>query len=264
MKSVLKTLVFYIYLLRTSMKASISKRGAFIIESALMVVNNLIFFTIWWIFFRQFNDVAGWNFHDMIILMAVGTGSYGLMQILFGGVRNLSKMIINGDLDTFMTQPKNLLLHVVGSKSLSKGWGQLMTAFLLILFGKIAALPTLLLILISILSGCLVFTSVNIIAHSLPFWMGSVEGLSKKYCDALFLFALYPTNIYSGVLQLVMFTLIPAGIIGYLPVELIRHFSWPQLFILVASALGFFALAFIVFYAGLKKYESGNQFGMRL
>ncbi|MEI8364826.1 MAG: ABC-2 family transporter protein [Parachlamydiaceae bacterium] len=246
------------------MKASISKRGAFLIESALMIANNLIFFSIWWIFFRQFNDVAGWNFNDMIILMAVGTGGYGLMQICFGGVRNLSKIILSGDLDPFMTQPKNLLLHIAGSKSLSKGWGHLMTSVTLIVLGGITTPHTILLILIGILSGCLVFTSINVIAHSLPFWMGSVEGLSKKYCDSLFLFALYPTNIYSGILQVVMFTLIPAGVISYLPVELIRHFSWSRLLLLMGSSLCFLAISFIVFYSGLKKYESGNRFGTRL
>ena len=93
---------------------------------------------------------------------------------------------------------------------------------------------------------------------------GLSRGWSKKYCDALFLFALYPTNIYSGVLQVVMFTLIPAGVISYLPVELARQFSWLQLFLLVGSSLGFLALAFFVFYSGLKKYESGNRFGTRL
>ena len=76
----------------------------------------------------------------MMILMAVGTGGYGLMQICFGGVRNLSKIIISGDLDPFMTQPKNLLLHIAGSKSFSKGWGHLMTAVILIVFGGIATL----------------------------------------------------------------------------------------------------------------------------
>ncbi len=246
------------------MKASISKRGAFLIESALMIANNLIFFTIWWIFFRQFKDVAGWNFNDMIVLMAVGTGGYGLMQICFGGVRNLSKIILSGDLDPFMTQPKNLLLHVAGSKSLSKGWGHLMTTVLLIILGEITAPHSILLIVISIFSGCLVFTAINIIAHSLPFWMGSVEGVSKKYCDALFLFALYPTNIYSGVLQVIMFTLIPAGVISYLPVELVREFSWLHFLLLIGSSISFFALAFLVFYSGLKKYESGNRFMSRL
>lgn len=257
----MSTMIFFLALLRTSIRASISKRGAFLIEMALMVVNNLIFFSIWWIFFQQYRDVAGWNLNDMFVLMAVGTGSYGLMQVIFGGVKNLSKIIINGDLDPFMTQPKNLLLHVLGSKSLSKGWGHLMTALILIALGGAATLYTLPLLLISVACGCLVFTSINIIAHSLPFWVGSVEGVSNKYCDALFLFALYPTNIYSGFLQVVMFTVIPAGVISYLPVELVRSFSWSQLFVLVASALSFFAAAFFFFYSGLKNYESGNKFG---
>lgn len=260
----METLSFFLLLLKTSIRASISKRGAFLIESGLMVANNLIFFLIWWIFFRQFNDVAGWNFQDMLILTAVGTGAYGLMQICFGGVKHLSKIIINGDLDPFMTQPKNLLLHLAGSKSFSKGWGHLMTSLLLILFGKIFSFPSLILVLISIVCGCLVFTSINIIAHSLAFWMDAVDGVSKKYCDALYLFSLYPTNIYSGFLQIVMFTLIPAGVIGYLPVELIRAFSWPQLLILMTSSAIFFTVAFLVFYAGLKRYESGNKFGTRL
>lgn len=260
----MKTILFFLALLRVSIKASITRRGAFLVESVLLIASNLIFFFIWWVFFRQFNDVAGWNFNDMIVLMAVGTGGYGLMQICFGGVKNLAKIIQSGDLDPFMTQPKNLLVHVIGSKSLSKGWGHLMTSITLILLGGITTPFLISLILIGIFCACLVFTAVSIMAHSLGFWMGSIEGVSKKYCDALFLFALYPTNIYSGVLQVIMFTLIPAGIIGYLPVELMRNFTWIQLFVLIGSAFTFFTLAFFVFYAGLKKYESGNQFGTRL
>lgn len=259
----LKTFSFFIHLLKTSIKASMSKREAFLIESSLMIANNLIFFVIWWIFFRQFNEVAGWTFHDMTTLIAVGTGAYGLMQILFGGIRTLSKIIANGDLDPFMTQPKNLLLHVAGSRSLSKGWGHLMTTFVLIVINGVNTLYDVPLILISIVCGCLVFTSINIIAHSLSFWLGSTEGVSKKYCDALFLFALYPTNIYSGMLKIIMFTLIPAGVISYLPVELIRNFSWLQFFTLIASSLVFFIFSFLIFYRGLKRYESGNKFGMR-
>lgn len=260
----MKTVIFFIYLLKTSLKASISKRGAFLIEASSLLASNLIFFLIWWIFFRQFNDVAGWHFNDMRMLMAVGTGGYGLMQICFGGLRNLSRMIVNGDIDPFMTQPKNLLLHIAGSRSHSKGWGHLMTAVVLMSLGAVSSLWTLAVMILSIVTSCIVFTSINIIAHSLPFWMGPLEGLSKKYCDALFLFALYPTNIYSGLLQVVMFTLIPAGIISYLPVELIRQFTWPLFMTLIVSSSAFGVIAFLVFYSGLKKYESGNRFGTRL
>ena len=108
------------------------------------------------------------------------------------------------------------------------------------------------------------FTSLGILVHSLTFWLGSIESVSQKYLDSLFLFALYPTNIYSGILQLVMFTIIPAGLIGYLPVELIRSFSWTKLAIVLSSSLAFLCIAILVFNLGLKRYESGNKFGVRL
>lgn len=240
-----------------------SNRGAFLLETGLMVANNLIFFSIWWIFFRQFHDIGGWHIKEMTLLMAIGIGSYGLMQICFGGARQLSRMIVNGDLDPLMTQPKNILIHLIGSRSLAKGWGHLLTTVCLIMIEKLYDWQTIVLILIGILCGWLVFTSIAIIVHSLAFWIGPIESLAQKYCDSLFLFALYPTNIYAGFLKLIMFTFIPAGVIGYLPVELIRQFSWLQLAILVGSSLMFWGLAFAIFYLGLRRYESGNQFGTR-
>ncbi len=259
----MNTLIFFFSLLSTSIRASISVRGAFLLESALMVGNNLIFFSMWWIFFWQFHDIGGWQIDDMAASMAMLSAAYGLSNICFGGVRNLGLLILNGDLDPFMTQPKNLLLHLASSKSRSKGWGHLLTAAILLLLGgfKASSFP---LVFILILSGTLIYTSIGLIVNSLTFWVGPIDSVSQRYLDSLFVFSLYPTNIYSGLLQLVMFTVIPAGLIGYLPVELLRNFSWFKLAILSSSSLIFVGTAFLVFYSGLKRYESGNQFGMRL
>lgn len=260
----IKTLTFFFFLLKTSIRASISIRGAFIFESILMILNHLIFFSIWWIFFQQFDDIAGWKIEEITTLMAVGIGAYGLMQISCGGIKQLSSVIINGDLDPFMTQPKNLLVHFIASKSLAKGWGNLMSASVLVFLGKLTSPSSLLIVALGIVCGCLVFTSAGIIMHSLSFWLGHIESLSHRYCESLFLFALYPTNIYSDFMQIVMFTLVPAGVIGYLPVELIRNFSWFKIFLTLGTTLIFCLLSFLIFYLGLKRYESGNKFGFRL
>jgi len=256
--------MFFFSLLKTSIRASISLRGAFLIESILMIGNNLIFLVIWWVFFREFKNVGGWHFDDMIALMTVTSGSYGLAKVCLGGVKEIGKTISTGNLDPFMTQPQNLLLHLLGAKSYSKGWGHLMTAVILFFLGSKTTLYNLPLLLIFILNGSLVFTAAGVIAHSLSFWLGSIDTVSKKYCDSIFLFVHYPVNIYSGFLQIVMFTLFPAGIIGYMPVQLFQHFSWTYFLLLEVSVLLFVALAFFVFYRGLKRYESSNQFGMRL
>lgn len=259
----MKTLCFYLHLLKTSMKASLSKRGAFLIESSFIIANNLIYAGMWWIFFRQFQTIEGWEFKDMVTLFAISGGGYGLMQLCFGGIRDLSKMIVSGDLDPFMTQPKNILLHVAGCKSRTKGWGNLISSALLLWIGGVSSPFSFLLVIISILCSGIVFCAVSTIAHSIPFWLGSMGALGKKYVEALYLFAFYPTNIYSGLLQIVMFTLIPAGLISYLPVELIRKFSLPLFLILLISSTLTMAIAFFIFYRGLKRYESGNRFGIR-
>ncbi len=250
---------FFFSLLRVSIRASTSLRGAFFLESLLMVVNNLVFVFLWWIFFQRFPEIGGWKMREIIALNAVGLGAYGLMQICFGGVKQLSKMILDGDLDLFMTQPKNLLIHLISSRSVPKGWGHLMTTLILMYIGKLWH-P---IILVSIVTGALVFAAVSVIAHSLVFWLGPLDNLSKKYCESLYLFALYPTNIYSGLLQVVMFTLIPAGVISYLPVELFKTFSWEKLLLLIGSSSLFFSLAHLIFNLGLKRYESGNQFRIK-
>ena len=256
-----KSLSFFFDLLKTSIRASISLRGAFLLESFLMIGNNFIFFAIWWVFFKEFKSVGGWEFSDMVALMMVATGGYGLSKVCFGGLKEIAKMISTGNLDPFMTQPKNLLLHLLGAKSQSKGWGQILTSFILFfLAGNFLQLP---LIIILILCACVIFTAAGVIANSLAFWFGSIDAVSRKYCDSLFLFSHYPVNIYSGFLKFLMFTFVPAGIIGYVPVELVREFSWGYFVSLIGATALFIFLAFFTFYRGLRRYESGNQFGIR-
>ena len=258
-----KEFSFYLYLLKTSIRSAVHKRGAFITEASLMIANNMIFFALWWIFFGHFKEIDGWDYDDVRILLAIGCGAYGVMQICCGNLKRLSKAIINGDLDPLLVQPKSPLLHFIGSESRAKGWGNLATTALICATGGIDHFSQLFLVAFGVITGASIFIAMNLIAQCSVFWISSMDSLASRYGDALFLFALYPTHIYSGFLQLIMFTVIPAGLIGYFPVELVRSFSIYKLLGLgsIAGALLYFAHA--IFFRGLKKYESGNRFSIR-
>ncbi len=73
----------------------------------------------------------------------------------------------------------------------------------------------------------------------------------------------YPTVIFHGIIKAVLFTLIPAGFLSYVPVQLLRAFSWPLLGGLVLFTVAITAAAIGVFQAGLRRYESGNLVLMR-
>lgn len=256
-------LVFVRALIATNLRASMALRGAFLLQSIFMMANNFIFFTVWWIFFQNFEEIRGWRLPDMAALYAITAGAFGLTVVFGGGARQISRMVSDGELDGFMTQPKNLLMHVVGSHSFASGWGDILSCGILLAASGYATPERLPLILIILLCSTVVFLASAVMIHCLAFWMGPTEQLARQLFEFVITFSVYPQNIFSGFLKLFLFTVIPAGFIGFLPVELLRNFSWLKLAALVGGAAAYSSLAYFVFQLGLKRYESGNQVVLR-
>ena len=70
-------------------------------------------------------------------------------------------------------------------------------------------------------------------------------------------------HIFSGTVRLLLFTIIPAGFISFVPLQLLKQFTW----LLLGGMVGFTALivtvAVGIFSLGLRRYESGNLLGMQ-
>ena len=134
-----ETLRFARALVSTNLKASLALRGAFWLQAIFMIANNAIYFSIWFIFFDRFEEIRGWRLGDVGALYGIVATSFGLCVVFAGGVRELARMIIDGDLDSFMTQPKNLLLHTLGSRTFASGWGDIASGiFLLTMSGRVS------------------------------------------------------------------------------------------------------------------------------
>jgi ABC-type uncharacterized transport system permease subunit len=68
--------------------------------------------------------------------------------------------------------------------------------------------------------------------------------------------------LFGAGLKTVLFTLLPAGLVVYLPVELLRNFS-VQTALLAVGGVGLHVLlSTTVFARGLTKYESGSRMGV--
>ncbi len=257
------TLHFLRGLVALNIKASLALRGAFWARVVFMMANNLIFFVMWWVFFERFEEVRGWRLPDMAALFGICAGAFGLAVVFGGGVRELSRLIVNGDLDSFLTQPKPPLLHSIASKSEAAGWGDVVSgAVLLGLSGYLTPLgvPA---ALLAMVCGALVFLAWGVMVHSLAFWAGDTSSISRQMWEFLIAFSCYPKTIFVGWLKVVLFTLLPAGFISFLPVELVRGFHVAGALAVVGGAALYTLLAVLVFRAGLRRYESGNRFGVR-
>jgi len=257
------TLRFLLALARTNVKASLALRGAFLLRAAMMIVNNGVFFVVWWVFFERYEEVRGFRLPDMAAVYAVCTGAFGLTMVLGGGVRDLARLIAQGDLDSYLGQPKSPLVSSVASRSESSGWGDLVTSVALFaVCGYVTPGLVPVCVLLAV-SGAVIFLSMGVMLHSLAFWLGDTDQLSRQAWEFLILFSVYPGTIFSGWIRVLLFSAIPAGFITFLPVGLLRSFSWGVLAITLGAALAYAGLAALVFRAGLKRYESGSRFTVR-
>jgi ABC-2 type transport system permease protein len=242
------------------MKASLALRGAFWVRAGFMFANNFIFMVMWWVFFDRFDEVRGWRMADMAALYGVCAAAFGLSIVVGAGVRELSTHIVEGDLDAYLTQPQSPLLRCVASRSEASGWGDVASA--VVFFGLCGYVsPALVPVcVLTTVCGCLVFLATGVLFHASAFWFGDTRTLSRQAHDTLLIFSLYPSTVFSGWLKVLLYTAVPAGFISFLPVELLRDFSWRAAGAVVGGTAAYVLLAAFVFARGLRRYESGNRF----
>src|SRR5450432_4282940 len=257
------TLKYLGLLLQTNLRASLALRAAFLVQAAFMALNNLVYFAVWVVFFQRFHDLGGFGMVDMELTYGIVACGFGLAVALAGGLRELSKMIVEGALDGYLTQPKPALVQALCSRTLASGWGDLASGLLMVGLSRRVSFLHLPYLLIAIVSSATVFVAAGVIFHSAAFWLGPVDSLARMLWDFLVTFSIYPESIFGGGIRILLFTLMPAAFCGFLPARLAHQPTPFNLVLALGGALGVTCLALIVFERGLRRYESGNQIGVR-
>ena len=254
---------FFVALFLTNLRASFALRAAFWMQAGFMALNNVLFFTIWWILFERFEEIRGWRVEDMAALYGIAAAGYGVAAVLAGGLHELSRRIDQGDLDAILTQPKSVLVQAVASRTRPDGWGDIASGVALLVLSGLMGFTTWPLGLLAILIAATMFVASGVMVHSAAFFVGRISALARQVQDFLLTFAVYPPSLFGGPLKVFLFTVFPAGLISYLPVEIVRTADpWT-----IAAALGgttlYALVAAWVFHRGLRSYCSGNRFGAR-
>lgn len=240
---------------KLSVLSAMEYKFNFILQTVGMMVNDVFWIALWWLLFTRFGDINGWVFKDMILLYSILTVSFGLANSFFNGARRIQKTITDGRLDYYLVLPKNVLFHT-SLKTAYSAVGDL--AFGLILLPFSITLSQLPLYLYFVICATILFMAITIIFNSLAFFMGNAEKVRQTADEGFLTFAGYPLSVYSGATKFILLTIFPAAFITGIPVETINSFNWTWFALTGVVAVVFLAIAIVVFYWGLRRYESGN------
>src|SRR5947209_5496140 len=216
-----------------NVQAAMEYRISFWVQIFTMVANDSLWLFFWVSYFRQYPLVHGWQSTDIVVIWAVAACGFGISMGFFGNARNMATLIMNGGLDAYLGMPRNVLLHVCVSASDPTAWGDMLFsvgAFLLFLHPDLLHIGVFALM---VFMAALIFTSFVVIFCSLAFFLGNTEGLA-----------------------LLLFTVIPAGFISFVPLQLLHQFTWPLLGAMVGFTILIISAAAGIFQLGLRRYEA--------
>src|SRR5258706_2368878 len=254
----MKELKFLLALWKTNLQSAMEYRISFLSQMLGMILNNFMYFAIWIIFFDRFKDVRGWGVNDMYVTFGVLASAFGLVSLLFGNAFMLSDIIAKGRLDYYLSLPRPVLLHTVASRMIASGMGDFTYGFISYGLSGYFTWDGLARYVLATLLAATVFGAFLILTQSLAFWFGMMFNFSNLVLNAMLTFGIYPITLFDSYAKLILFTIIPAALMGAIPAEFIRTFTWQTLGQLLFGAFAFLALAILVFRLGLRRYESGS------
>src|SRR5438105_5096320 len=223
LRTFVRTLRFIGAYVVANVQAAMEYRISFWVQIFTMVANDSLWLFFWVSYFHQYPLVHGWQSTDIIVIWAVAACGFGISMGFFGNAPRLATLIMNGGLDAYLGMPRSVLLHVCISASDPTAWGDITFAVgAYLLFLRPDLLHIGLFILLALMGSC-IFTSFAIICSSLAFFLGNTEGLTQQLLGTLITFSTYPMNIFSGAVRLLLFTIVPAGFISFVPLQILHQ-----------------------------------------
>lgn len=256
---------FLAKLVSLNLASAMEYRASFITQIVGMFLNTGIYFVFWLLFFDRFGDVEGYGIRDIYLLFAVATLAFGISAALAGNVGTFMAMLIaQGRLDYYLSLPRNVLSHVMFSRMAVHAIGDLLFSICaFVLYGRLD-LVTLLLYLLTGLMAALVYSGFAVLAGSLAFFIGNAQYTSGQMTNAMLTFALYPKGMFSGTARFMLYTILPAGFMGAVPVEIIADHNWSRIPFMLLGVVVVWTLALGAFHFGLRRYESGSAINVNM
>lgn len=253
----MRFLILYAAEASASMRMSFADKGNFALQVGGMILNDVVFLSLWVLFFAGFRSVGGWGMADVALLLGLTMSIVGYAGVFAGGYRDLANAILRGDLDALLTQPKGLIARMLARDSIATAWGDALVGALILLFFARLEWVDLPLVILAVAAGATIYVSAAIAFASLAFWASGARSFARDLTDFTLLFSSYPGSVHEGVVKIAAYTILPAGFVVLAPVRMLREPSPATLAVVVGAAVLYATIAAGLFHWGLRRYRRG-------
>ena len=251
----------------TKTKMQITFRTSFWMNFLSQGLNYAVDFLLMYIMISAFDTINGWTAFEVMLLYAVSLLAYSFGGAFFYFVRRrVLEDIESGAFDDDLVKPVRTLPWLI-VKNVQPAYITHLTLSIIMLtvcFIKLSVtvtVATILWLLVTLLSGVLIFGGMFLLITAPAFLITRVNSLG----DLMWFLrdsAWYPVSIFPRFLQVIMTVVFPFAMINFYPVQPLigkqdyLFFGEWIVYLVPLIAAAFFALSVFVFQVCMKRYKS--------
>lgn len=264
MKKILKNISLYLSFLGISLKEILIYRIDCIVGIFSQLIVQLVSLIFIFIVFQNTENIAGWNFKQILLLYGITRISIGIEGYCFDSLYDIGpKYIRNGDFDKILLRPVHPLISIIGSSrefvSIADViLGLIITIYMLVQLSIPITIILILKIMLFSIVGALIIGAINTIFSISSFWTyRSNEVIWSFY--RMYTFTEYPIDIYNIFIKILITIILPFAFVAYYPTMNYLGLNTYMIYLSPIVMIILWIVAVKVWNLALKKYRStGN------
>lgn len=261
MRKLIDNTKLYFSFLGASLKEMLIYRLDCIVGILSQIFTQLVELIFIYIVFQNTENLAGWNFGQILLLYGITLLSVGIADFCFDALYDIGpKYIRNGDFDKILLRPVHPLLSIIGASKefTSIGYFGLGLTLTIIMFIKLSIPITFILILKIVffsIVGAAIIGAINTIFSISSFWTyRSNEVIWSFY--RTYTFTQYPLEIYNKFIKILITCILPFAFVAYYPTMSYLGMNSYMIYVSPIIAVILWIIAVKVWNWALNKYRS--------
>ncbi len=260
-----QALLLYTSFFRIHLMKNLAYRGAFIMNVILVCIESITVYIGLRILYGHVDTIAGWSYHQTLVLSGVFMLSNALSWLLFkAGLNKFEALLQQGALDWILVKPVDTQLLVTIHEIDLEDAVRSVVAIPLLVIGlagqpvwqTISMIPVSLFLL---LCGQVVLYSIMLLIaclsfHSLYGW--ATRSIYWRFHEL----AKYPTDVYTGLMRIIYTFVFPLVFIATVPTKALVGTLTPLMVLgAITAAIVSFTVSRMVWKRAIKGYSSASS-----
>ena len=256
---------------RTIMKAWFQYKVDAVLRSLAVFLREATGIIVIYFSLLKFDTLNGWNIHEMLFLFSLLFLTYGILILLFTGLRDFWKIIRNGQFDRFLLRPRGLLFQLIFINAdwfAAIGHGGLGITLFVLSARKVGItwnVSTVTYYLFAVAGGVLIQGAIFLILATLNIYLLETGSLKEVLYWNLRKFAGYPVSIFPKPVQICMMYVVPFAFVNYFPAQFFLRKAdmayYPEYYIYLTPLVGIimYLAAYAFWRYSIRYYKSSGN-----